>query len=66
VILSVSVDSQGRAQAFQILQGNQKKGSAALHAARLLSFPPCSSSADCEHRLKFTDYGDASIVQKID
>ena len=66
VIMSVSVDSQGRAQAFQILQGNQKKGSAALNAARQLSFQPCSSSADCEHRLKFTDYGDASIVQKID
>jgi hypothetical protein len=66
VMIRVSVDTQGRAQAFQILQGDHKQTSAALSAARQLSFRPCSSSADCEHLLKFTDYGDASIVQSID
>jgi len=62
VIIRVSVDSEGRATAFQILRGDQKKSSAALAAARHWSFQPCSSSADCEHLLKYTDYGDASSI----
>lgn len=66
VMIRVSVDHQGRAQAFQVLQGDRKKRSAALAAARRWSFQPCSGSVDCEHLLKFTDYGDASFVQMID
>lgn len=63
VIIRVSVDREGRPQAFDVLQGDQKKVSAALAAAKRWSFQPCS--ADCEHLLKFTDYGGASIVQMI-
>lgn len=66
VVISVSVDRDGRAQAFHVLRGDQKKISAALHAAKRWSFQPCSGAEDCEHLLKFTDYGDASIVQVID
>jgi hypothetical protein len=65
VIIRVSVDSEGRATAFQILRGDQKKSSAALAAARHWSFQPCPASADCEHLLKFTDYGDASSIVPI-
>ena len=66
VMIRVSVDREGRALAFHVLRGDQKKISAALNAARRWSFQPCFGSADCEHLLKFTDYGDASIVQMID
>ncbi len=66
VTIRVSVDSEGHAQAFQIIEGNRKNISAALHAARRFAFQPCASSGDCDHLLKFTDYGDASIVQRID
>ncbi len=66
VMIRVSVDSEGRAQAFQVLRGDRKKISAALAAAKRWSFQPCSGSVDCEHLLKFTDYGDASIVHMID
>ena len=66
VMIRVSVDREGRAQAFQILRGDQKKIPAALAAAKHLSYQPCSGNADCEHVLKFTDYGDTSIVQRID
>jgi hypothetical protein len=66
VIIRVSVDGEGRAQSFHIVQGEQKKVSAALNAAKLLHFPPCELSAQCEHSVKFTDYGDASVVQIID
>ena len=65
VLIRVSVDSQGRASAFQILQGNQNKKSAALNAAKRWSFQPCSGSVDCQHLLKFTDHGDASVVQML-
>jgi hypothetical protein len=65
-MIRVSVDSQGRAQAFQIIEGNRKNISAALHAARRFAFQPCASSGDCDHLLKFSDYGDASITQRID
>ena len=66
VMIRVSVDRQGRTQEVEILQGHSKKTSAALHAARRFAFEPCNRSFDCDHLLKFTDYGDASIVQKID
>jgi outer membrane biosynthesis protein TonB len=66
VMIRVRVDSQGHAQAFRIMQGNQSRSSAALDAARHWSFQPCSRSAECEHLLKFTDYGDASSVQMIE
>jgi TonB family protein len=66
VMIRVRVDSQGRPQAFRILRGNQSRSSAALDAARHWSFQPCSHTDDCEHVLKFTDYGDASSVQMID
>ena len=66
VILRVTVDGAGRAQSFQIMRGDRKKKSEALHAARLWNFQPCPGSAGCEHMLKFTDYGDASTVQSID
>jgi hypothetical protein len=63
VIIRVSVDREGRPQTLLVLQGDQKKVSAALAAAKRWSFQPCS--ADCEHLLKFTDYGGASVVQMI-
>ncbi len=66
VMIRVSVDSEGRAQSFQVLRGAQKRRSAALNAARHWSFQPCASSADCEHLLRFTDYGDASSLRMID
>jgi outer membrane biosynthesis protein TonB len=66
VMIRVSVDHEGRAQAFHILQGDKKKIPAAMEAARRWSFQPCSGPADCEHLLKFTDRGDASIMQMID
>jgi hypothetical protein len=66
VMIRVSVDSEGRAQSFHVLRGDQRRRSAALNAARHWSFQPCSSSADCEHLLKFTDYGDATILRMID
>jgi hypothetical protein len=66
VMIRVSVDHEGQAQTFHILQGNRKKMSVALNAAKHWHFQPCSSSAGCEHLLKFTDYGDASILQMID
>ena len=66
VIIRVSVDQQGRAGTFRIVQGDREKIPAALHAARLWHFQPCSGSGSCEHLLKFTDYGDASLVRMID
>ena len=66
VMIRVSVDQQGRAGTFRIMQGDRTKIPAALRAARLWHFQPCSGSATCEHLLKFTDYGDASLVQVID
>jgi hypothetical protein len=66
VIVRVSVDGEGQAQTFQILQGDRKKIPAALAAAKRWHFQPCSDSAACEHSLKITDYGDASSVQMID
>jgi hypothetical protein len=66
VMIRVHVDSEGRAQAIQLLHGSRTRLSAALHAARRFSFEPCASSADCDHLLIFTDYGDASIVQRIE
>jgi hypothetical protein len=66
VMIRVSVDGEGRAQGFQVVSGDQKKTAAALAAAKRWSFQPCASSAECEHLLKFTDYGGASRVQMID
>jgi hypothetical protein len=60
------VDSEGLAQEFHVVRGDRKKKSAALNAARHWCFQPCSGSAGCEHLLKFTDYGDASILRMID
>lgn len=65
-MIRVSVDSQGHTQEVEILQGHSKKTAAALTAARRFAFEPCNRSFDCDHLLKFTDYGDASIVQKIE
>jgi outer membrane biosynthesis protein TonB len=66
VMIRVSVDREGRALAFKIVRGDRKKISAALDAARRWSFQPCPGSADCEHVLKVTDYGDATSVQIIE
>lgn len=66
VIVSVSVDSQGRPQTLHVVRGDGKKISAALTAARRWSFQPCSDSAGCEHLLKFTDHGEASTMQMIE
>jgi outer membrane biosynthesis protein TonB len=66
VMIRVSVDRKGQPHAFQIVRGDRKKISAALDAAKRWSFQPCPGSADCEHLMKFTDYGDASSVQIID
>jgi hypothetical protein len=66
VMIRVSVDNEGRPQSFHVLRGDLKRRSAALNAARHWSFQPCSSSADCEQLLKFTDYGDASMLRVID
>jgi hypothetical protein len=66
VTIRVTVDREGRAQEFQFLQGDPKRVSAALHAAKRFSFQPCADSADCDHLLKFIDFGDASLVQRID
>lgn len=66
VMIRVSVDGEGRAQEFHVLSGDQTKVAAALNAARHWSFQPCSSSDECEHLLKYTDYGDASVVKIID
>jgi hypothetical protein len=67
VTIRVTVDSGGRAQDFQILSGNRTEVSAALQAAKHFSFQPCASSAaDCDHLLKFIDFGNASLVQRID
>jgi hypothetical protein len=66
VTIRVTVDRDGRSQDFQVLRGDRKKVSAALHAAKRFSFQPCASSTDCDHLLKFIDYGDASLVQRID
>jgi len=65
VMIRVSVDRQGHAREVEILQGS-KKTSAALSAARRFAFEPCDRAFDCDHLLKFTDFGDAFIVQKID
>jgi hypothetical protein len=66
VMIRVSVDSEGRVLACRVLQGDHQKISAALDAARRFSFQPCAASRDCVHLLKFTYYGDASIVQRIE
>jgi hypothetical protein len=66
VVIRISVDAEGRPQSFHVLRGDQKRRSAALNAARHWSFQPCSNSFDCEHLLKFTDYGDASMLRLID
>jgi hypothetical protein len=60
------VDRDGRAHAFEVLQGDRTKVSAALHAVKHFSFQPCANSTDCGHLLKFIDFGDASLVQRID
>jgi hypothetical protein len=65
-MIRVTVDRQGHPHEVQIMRGKSKKTSAALNAARRFAFEPCNRSNDCDHLLKFTDYGDASILQKID
>jgi hypothetical protein len=60
------VDSTGRAQNFELVQGDRSKQSEALAAARRWSFAPCSGSGSCEHLLKVTCYGDVSRVQVIE
>lgn len=66
IIIRVSVDGQGRAQTFEVVRGDEKKVSAALAAAKRWAFQPCSGGGDCEHLLKFTDYGGASVVRMVE
>jgi len=66
VIIRVSVDRNGRPQAIHALKGDQKMIPAARAAASRWTFQPCSRSSDCQHLLKFTDYGDASALEVID
>ena len=66
VVIRVSVDQQGNSQNFEVVQGDQRKISAALHAAKRYHFQPCSGLDACEHLLKFTDYGDASVLRSMD
>jgi hypothetical protein len=65
VIVRVRVDGGGRAHAFQIVRGKQDI-SAALAAVKRWPFQPCAVGAGCKHLLKFTNYGDASVIQVID
>jgi hypothetical protein len=65
VIVRVRVDRVGRAQAFQIVRGKQDI-SAALAAVKRWPFQPCAGGTDCKHLLRFTNYGDASVIQVID
>jgi hypothetical protein len=66
VMIRVRVDSEGHAQDIQVLQGDTKKTSAALSAAKHFYFGPCDGSSNCDHLLKFIEHGDASIVQRIE
>jgi hypothetical protein len=66
VRIRVSVNHQGRAERFEVLQGDRMRIAAALIAAQAWHFLPCSSAEVCEHTLRITNYGDASIVQMID
>lgn len=66
VMIRVSVNHQGQAERFEVLQGDRGKISAALEAAQAWHFQPCSSADVCEHTLRIKNYEDASIVQMID
>jgi hypothetical protein len=66
VMIRVSVNHDGRAERFEVLQGDRERIAAALIAAQAWHFQPCSSADICEHRLRITNYEDASIVQMID
>jgi hypothetical protein len=44
---------------------SKQKTTAAVNAAKLWHFQPCSQPAGCEQLLKFTDYGDTSMLQLI-
>jgi len=66
VMIRVSVNHEGRAERFEVLQGDRNRIAAALIAAQAWHFQPCSSADVCEHRLRITNYEDASIVQMID
>jgi len=65
VMIRVTVDGEGRASTFHILQGDQKSIAPALAVARHWHFQPCADSAECEHLLRYTDHGDASTLQAI-
>jgi hypothetical protein len=66
VVILVSVDGEGHAQDIRVLRGDPKKTSAALSVAKHFYFGPCGGSSNCDHLLKFTEHGDASIVQRIE
>ncbi len=66
VMIRVSVNHQGQAERFEVLQGDRGKISAALEVAKAWHFQPCSSADVCEHTLRVKNYEDASIVQMID
>jgi hypothetical protein len=66
VMIRVSVNHQGQAERFEVLQGDRGKISAALEVAKAWRFKPCSSADVCEHTLRVKNYEDASIVQMID
>lgn len=62
VLIRVTVDSQGQPQGLQLLQGDKKKIAAAMESAKHWPYQPCSGSSDCAHLMKFTYFGDTSVV----
>jgi hypothetical protein len=65
-MIRVSVNHEGQAERFEVLQGDRSNISAAMVAAKAWHFQPCFMADVCEHRLRITNYEDASIVQMID
>lgn len=65
-MIRVSVDHQGHALAFNIVQGDKAKAPAALAAAKRWAFQPCSGDAGCDHTLKYTARGNTSSLQMVD
>jgi hypothetical protein len=66
VMVRVTVDSHGQALGFQLLRGNKKKISAAMAAAKRWPYQPCSGSSECAHLMRFTYFGNASVVTMVE
>jgi hypothetical protein len=65
VLVRVTVDAAGHAQAFKVVRGDPRMSSVAISTAKAWNFQPCIGSGSCEHVLRVIDYGNASLLRTV-